>query len=104
MVERYPHTLVLNWSSDGSYDSDGDYSPGDSQELSIDGRAEANGKGELIKLEDGSQIMYAWTFFCQPSETEPPFGAKATLTHNTGTWIGTVKRAAINQRGMQIWV
>ncbi len=103
-MDRYPHTLALNWTTDGDFDGTGDYVPGETTEVEIEGRAEANGKGNLVRAEDGSQILYAWEFFFQPVDTDIPFGAAATLTHETGTWTGTVKRAAVNQKGARIWL
>ena len=104
MVERYPHTLAVQYTLPGSYDSDGDYQIGTAVDQEITGRAEANSKGDLIRLEDGSQIVYSWVFYCEPIDYDIPYGAAATLTHNTGTWRGTIKRSAVNQRGTQIWV
>lgn len=101
---RYPHTLLVNWTGEGDFDGTGEYVPGESTELEIQGRAEANGKGNLVRAEDGSQIVYAWTFYCHPPETDIPFGAEATLTHETGTWKGTIQRLAVNQKGAQIWL
>lgn len=103
-MERYPHTLNVKWTDDGSYDSDGDYVIGTSQEIDIEGRAEANGKGNLVRTEDGGQVVYAWDFFFEPISEDIPFGADATLTHETGTWNGKVQRVAVNQRGARAWL
>lgn len=103
-MDRYPHTLSIAWTTGGDFDGTGEYIPGETTAVEIEGRAEANGKGNLVRADDGSQIVYAWAFFCYPPETDIPFGAAATLVHETGTWTGTVKRAAVNQKGAQIWL
>ena len=100
---RYPHTLVVTWETEGSWDN-GDYTPGETVTHTIKGRAEANGSGSMVQLEDGAQVVYNWTFYSQPINFTVPFQADATLTHNTGMWSGKVLRAAVNQKGMQIWL
>lgn len=100
---RHPHTLSVTYQSEGTW-ANGNFVPGTTTTLSIKGRAEANGQGSLVNLEDGSTIVYNWAFYFTPITQEIPFGASATLTHNTGTWSGTIKRSAINQKGGQIWL
>lgn len=102
---RYPHTLAVSWQTDGGFNDDtGNYEPGESETLTIGGRAEANGKGNLIRTEDGAQIVYDWTFYFEPIEKEIPFGAEATLTHDTGVYKGTVKRADVAQVSARLWL
>ncbi len=98
---RYPDELVLTWQKDGSYVS-GHYVAGDETTETIKGRAEPNGKGQLITTEDGAQIVYDFTFYCDLQAFTAPFGAAANL--NTGQWTGTVKRQANHQTGTQIWL
>jgi len=102
-MDRYPHTLAVSWTEEGTF-VDGEYTPGDAKELTLEGRAEANGRGNLIRTDDGAQIVYAWVFYLTPTDENIPMGAEATLTHETGTWSGTVKRLGVNQRGAQIWL
>ncbi len=102
---RYPHTLAISWTGEGSFNEDtGNYDPGESVSLTLKGRAEANGKGNLIRTEDGAQIVYDWTFYFEPITENIPFGAAATLTHETGTYNGTVKRADVAQVSARLWL
>ncbi len=103
-MKRYPHTLSLAWTTDGEFNATGEYVPGTATAVALTGRAEANGKGNLVRADDGSQIVYAWEFIFEALNKEIPFGVEATLTHETGTWKGTVKRAAVNQKGAKVWL
>jgi hypothetical protein len=99
---RYPDTLTVTWKTEGEYDdTTGDFTPGDVETYDIEGRAEANGQGQLIGLTDGSQVLYAWQFRCQLQEFEAPFGAEAVLSNG---WSGTVKRQVNNQTHTLIWL
>lgn len=95
--------MTLQWTATGTFAS-GHYQPGTTVTHEIEGRAEANGKGSLVRTDDGAQIVYDWSFYSGPIDIDLPHGAKATLLHNTGKWIGTLKRAAANQKGTQIWL
>ncbi len=100
---RHPHKLLVSWTATGSY-ATGHYQPGTAIAHTFEGRADVNGKGNLVRTEDGAQIVYDWSFYTGPISIDIPYGATAQLVHNTGTWNGTVKRAAANQRGTQIWL
>lgn len=101
---RHPHTLVLSWKEEGTF-SGGDYSPGTAASQTIEGRAEANGKGNLIRTEDGAQIVYDWTFHCRPADFDAPFGADAELKQGSATfWKGKLKRQANAQKHTRIWL
>jgi hypothetical protein len=104
-VVRYPHTLELTWQEDGRFSATtGDFVEGEEHTETIEGRAEANGKGSLVGLQDGSQIVYNYTFYCQPQD-EVPFGAKAELYDGTTLrHTGTVKRMASAQKHCLIWL
>ena len=102
---RYPHSLEIEYFQNGYFDGTGDYYSGTAVEVTIKGRAEANGKGSLMRLNDGSQIVYDWMFFAGPEDDEIPYDAKAELKKNgTTIWEGTVKRHAKRQRGTEIWL
>jgi len=101
---RYPHTLTVEWDTTGDFNASGHWEPGTAVSHDIEGRAEANGKGNLVRTDDGAQIVYDWSFYTGTITIDIPHGAEATLVHNTGTWEGTVKRAAVNQKGVQIWL
>ncbi len=98
---RYPDTLVLTYQEDGTFSS-GNYTAGDEVIETIKGRAEANGKGDLIRTEDGAQIIYDYMFYCDKQDFTAPFGSNANL--NSGQWTGTVKRHANHQTTAQIWL
>ncbi len=103
---RYPHTLTISYRSEGSYDdSTGDFTAGTEVQEIVTGRAEANGKGSLIRTEDGAQIVYDWQFYAKRQDFEAPFNSKAVLKKGSDTiWEGTVKRHAPHQTGAQIWL
>lgn len=102
---RYPHILDIEYQQEGYFDGTGDYHSGTAVEVSIKGRAEANGKGNLVRLNDGSQIVYSWMFFSGPEDEDIPYNAKAELKEDNETiWEGTVKGIAKRQRGTQIWL
>ena len=101
---RHPHILTVAWTSAGEYNASGYYVPGTTVTHDIKGRAEANGKGSLVRTPDGAQIVYEWSFYTSTIQIDIPHGADAELVHNTGTWRGTFKRAAVNQKGTQIWL
>ncbi len=101
---RHPNILTVNWELPGDFNSTGHWVPGTTVSHDIEGRAEANGKGNLVRTDDGAQIVYDWSFYTGPIDIDIPYGAEAELVHNTGTWEGTVKRAAVNQKGTQIWL
>jgi hypothetical protein len=102
---RYPHTLDVSWQEDGHFSSTtGDYVEGEEYSVSIKGRAEANSKGNLVRLTDGSQVVYDYTFFCEPQE-ELRFGSKAELYEGSVLkYKGTIRRMASAQKHCQIWL
>jgi len=104
-VVRYPHILDVTWQEDGRFSgTTGDYVEGEEYSVSIKGRAEANGKGNLVRLTDGSQIVYDYTFFCEPQE-EVKFGSEAILKEGGEVkYAGTIKRMASAQKHCQIWI
>lgn len=102
MVERHPDTLSITYRKPGTYDTDGDFTPGIEVTQLIKGRAEANGQGSMIRTPDGAQIVYSWTFWCKPQKFEAPHGSVAVL--NYGAWAGTVKRQSNAQLHTQIWM
>lgn len=102
---RYPHTLEVSYREEGSFNEAGDYTVGTAVSVSIEGRAEANGKGNLVRLEDGSQIVYDWMFYAEHMDDRIPYNADAELKEgDTSFWTGNVKRMAKRQRGTQIWL
>ncbi len=102
---RYPHILEVSWKTETTFDATGLPIEGTAVSHDIEGRAEANGKGNLVRTEDGAQIVYDWTYFCDRQAFEAPFGAEATLKEDgTAVWSGTVKRHANWQKGTQIWL
>ncbi len=104
-MERYPHTLTVSWKTDTTFDGSGMPVEGTAVSHDIEGRGEANGKGNMIRTEDGMQIVYDWTYFCQRQEFEAPFNAEATLYEDgTAVWSGTIKRQANRQKGTEIWL
>ncbi len=98
---RYPDTLVLTWQKDGTFSS-GDYTAGSTVTKTIEGRKEANGKGNLVRTQDGAQIVYDYMFFCERQEFTAPYNSGANL--NSGEWTGTLKRQANHQTTTQIWL
>lgn len=102
---RYPHTLSLSWETGGGLNASGYYDAGTTAMHSIPGRAEANSKGALIGLTDGSQIAYSWEYYCRPQLFEAPYGCDAQLLEGTAVvWEGTLKRHVNNQKGAKIWL
>ena len=101
MVSRQPDTLSVTYRQKGTY-SDGNYTPGLEVTHLIKGRKEANGQGQMIRDDNGAQIVYTWTFYCKPQTFEAPHGSVAVL--NYGEWAGTVKRQSNGQLGTQIWL
>jgi hypothetical protein len=102
---RYPHILTVSWNEPTTFDSHGMPVAGDSVSHTIRGRAEANGKGSLVRTDDGAQIVYDWSFFSLPVSFQVPFGAKVVLSEGEKTiWEGTVKRQASGQKTSQIWL
>jgi hypothetical protein len=94
--------MTLKWTEEGEYNNTtGDYTPGDTETYEVQGRAEANGQGQLIGLTDGSQVLYAWQFRCPLQDFEAPFGAEVELCNG---WKGTVKRQVNNQTHTLIWI
>lgn len=107
MVERYPHTLDLTWQEDGRFSAtSGDYVQGTAQTDTLTGRAEANGKGAMVRLADGSQVVYDWAFYCQPTSVAVDHNTEAVLYNAAGdqVWSGTVKRLVSAQLHAQIWL
>ena len=104
---RYPHTLTLSWQEDGRFSATtGDYVEGTTHTETLTGRAEANGKGAIISMNDGSQVVYDWTFFCKPEAITINHNTQAVLYNASGAevWTGTVKRYAPAQIHAQIWL
>jgi hypothetical protein len=103
MVARYPHTVVITYKEDGTY-TDGDYTAGATVTKTISGRAEPDGKGSLVTLNDGSQIAYTWKFYCQALAYRMPYDAMVVLTANNETWTGTLKGQSNNQINTILWL
>lgn len=99
---RYPDTLVVTWTGDGSFGTAGNYTAGSTVSKTIEGRAEANGKGNLIRTNDGAQIVYDYMFYSEKQDFQAPFGASADL--NSGKWKGTVKHHVNSQVKTRIWL
>lgn len=100
---RYPHTLIVTYKGETTF-VDGMPVAGSDVEKTITGRAEANGQGNMVRTEDGAQIVYNWSFYSLPTD-EVPYGATAELKEGTDTlWTGTVKRHAPGQKTSQIWL
>ena len=101
---RYPHILQVAWRTETTFNATGMPIAGTGAATAITGRAEANGRGNLVRLDDGAQIVYDWSFFCRPV-SEVPYGADATLYEGTAViWEGTIKRHARGQKHSQIWL
>lgn len=98
---RYPDSLVITYREDGTF-TDGDYTVGTAVSHTVDGRAEVNSKGNLIKTNDGAQIMYDYMFYSEKQEFTAPFGALVDL--NSGEWTGTVKNHVNSQVKSRIWL
>ena len=99
--------MKLEWQKDGRFSATtGDYIEGTSATAAITGRYEANGKGAMVQMADGSQVVYDWTFYCQPTAITVDHNTKATLYNAAGdqVWTGTVKRYAPAQIHAQIWL
>lgn len=102
---RYPHILEIDWTTGTTFDDHGFPQPGSAISEEVEGRGEANGKGNLIRTEDGMQIVYDWVFFSTRKDFRAPLGATAKILEDgTAIWEGTVKRQANNQKGTQIWL
>jgi Flp pilus assembly protein TadG len=101
MVERYPHTAVIEWKGNPTQDNaTGNWTAGTTITKTIKGRADINGSGSMVGLADGTQIVYNYIFVTSVQDFTAPYDAKITI----GDIKGTVKRHVNNQTGGRIWL
>ena len=102
MVERYPDTAVIEWRSDAvQNETTGNWTQGQLISKTIRGRADVNGTGSLVGLEDGNQVVYNFVFVTTVQDFVAPFDARITIN---GTIKGKVMRHANHQTGASIWL
>lgn len=103
MVKQYPHKLTATIVSGSTQDENGNWVPGTSETKEADCRAEANGRGDIIHLSDGSQYVFAWIVYMPKGATPIPEGAEVTATSSPAA-SGQVKRFSQGQLNSRLWL
>lgn len=105
MVKQYPHTIKITVLSKPVQDDDGNWLSGELTEIhSGECRAEPNGKGEVIRGEDGSELSFAFNVFMPRMEIDIPVNAHVEITIGKKLVTGKVKRHYNGQLNSRIWV
>ncbi len=104
MVNQYPHTIKVDWSSAPTMDVEGNPVKGTAQIFESNCRAEPNGSGRMIPSADGSLISYAYTVYMPIKEMVLPVGAKVTLNLYGREVKATVKQFNRNFFNVRLWL
>jgi len=105
MVIQYPHIIIIRSAVEPIKDEHGDYAISEPIEI-FKGfcRAEPNGKGSILKGEDGNEINFSFTVFMPNTLTDIPFNSEVEITINNKLVSGRVKRYHPGQLNARIWV
>ena len=106
MVVQYPHTIIITWQTEPYQDPDtGIFTPGEQQgPYSYQCRAEVNSKAGKIAGNDGAMLDYTFDVFLPKMSIQIPVDADYTLTDDTGTFTGKVKRHRNGQLNSRLWL
>ncbi len=101
MVKQYPHTITVSWKPKATQDENGNWitPEGDSVFESVC-RAEPNGKGQILRGTDGSEIYFAYTVYMPKTSVIIPKDAKVVI----GEITGKVKRHENGQLNSRLWL
>lgn len=105
MVRQYPHNIVISAMSEPSKDDDGNWVPGGLTEIHEGKcRAEPNGKGDVLRGDDGSELNFAFNVFLPKLTVDVPANAEVEITIGNKLVTGSVKRHHPGQLNSRIWV
>lgn len=106
MVTQYPYTLEEYQVADAVLGTTGDWSQPDATWVAVSVcRDEGNGGGRLVKLTDGTAIVYSALIQLPKTCPDIPTGARVRVLHETETRLeGTVLRFQKDQLHSRLWV
>ena len=105
MVTQYPHTIKISVVADPYQDDDGNWIQGGLSEIhSGECRAEPNGKGDVIRGNDGSELSFAFNVFMPKLDKDIPANAEVEINIENKLVTGQVKRHHPGQLNSRIWV
>jgi hypothetical protein len=106
MVRQYPHTISIQLdSADSTLDTSGNWMPAAAAApLTYTCRAEPSNGNALVKVADGTQVVYQWMVYMPlPVESIYP-GSNVVLTMDGQQVKGSVKRLSKGQLNARIWL
>lgn len=105
MVKQYPHILTIRSAAEPVQDANGDYQQGEPVEIFRgECRAEPNGKGEVLRGDDGNEINFSFTVFMPKTSVSIPANSEADISIENKLVAGRVKRHHPGQLNSRIWV
>ncbi len=105
VVKQYPHNIIIKAVREPAKDESGNFIPGGLVPIH-DGecRAEPNGKGEVLRGEDGSELNFAFNVFLPKMSFEVPVNAEVEIAIENKLVTGHVKRHHNGQLNSRLWV
>ena len=105
MIKQYPHLIKISVVSEPTQDDNGNWIPGGLTEIhSGECRAEPNGKGDVLRGDDGSELNFAFNVFLPKLDVNIPANADVEITIENKLVTGEVKRHHPGQLNSRIWV
>ncbi len=105
MVNQYPHTIKVQWTSASTTDEDGNPVAGTLQSYDSSCRAEPNGSGRMIPSVDGALVAYSFTVYMPVSGVlDLPVGAKVSLNIWGRSVESSVKQFSRNFFNARLWL
>lgn len=74
MVKRYPHSAIISYKAESSYNN-GIFTPGEETTIDIECNIQPAGSNKYIAKIGGDVIPYSYRIFCSLFENEIPEGA-----------------------------
>jgi len=104
IVDQYPHTIVVS-SFEPVKDENGDYVTAEPTVIhSGKCRAEPNGKGEVLRGDNGSEINYSFTVYMPKTDIVFTYNSDVKIEIGNKLISGRVKRHSNGQLNSRVWV
>ncbi|PZX18105.1 hypothetical protein LX69_01142 [Breznakibacter xylanolyticus] len=105
VVMQYPHSITITAKGATGIDGDGNPTEGATTVVFTGTcRAEANGTGQLLRGDDGSEMNYSFTVYLPKMETDISANSEAEIIIGNMTIKGSVKRHSNGQLNSRLWV
>jgi hypothetical protein len=105
MVRRFPHTLILSTVADSTQDASGNWVAGSSSTKQVPCRYEPNSSSDVIKAQDGQQIVYDGIVYADIMVDTIALGTNLEIKNGAEAIAkGTVKQFHKGQLNTTVWL